>query len=180
MTAFATEAGTCDALQRAQRGDHDAFAELVNEHESMVYSIGYHVLGDRDRAADLAQDVFLQLFRNLGAIGTEAHLVHWLRQVTTRRCIDHLRRSRSRLRAVPLEDVQELHSADSGKDPLLGRTLRDLVTALPDSQRAIVTLRYQEGLGPNEISRITGMRVNTVKSQLHRALQSLRRKLEAR
>jgi len=179
MTAIVAEAvREPEALRRAQEGDHDAFAEMVGAHESMVYSIAFHVLGDRDRAADLAQEVFLQLFRSLGAISSESHLVHWLRQVTTRRSIDHLRRSR--LRAVPLDDVHELHSADSGRDPLLGRTLRDLVTTLPDSQRALVTLRYQEGLGPNEISRVTGMRVNTVKSQLHRALQSLRRKLEAR
>jgi len=179
MTAFATEAA-CEpeTLRRAQLGDHDAFAELVGEHESMVFSIAYHLLGSRDRAADVAQDVFLQLFRNVGAIAGESHLIHWLRQVTTRRCIDAMRRSR--LRAVPLDDVDELQSADAVRDPLLGRTVRQLLDALPDSQRAIVTLRYQEGLGPNEVSRVTGMRVNTVKSQLHRALLSLRRKLEER
>ena len=176
MTAIAAEPATgTDALQRAREGDHDAFAELVSEHEAMVYSIAYHVFGDRDRASDLAQDVFLQLYRNLGAIESESHLLYWLRQVTTRRCIDLLRRSR--LRAVPLDDVAELQSPESHRDPLLGRTLRDLVTTLPESQRVIVTLRYQEELGPNEISRVMGMRVNTVKSQLHRALQSLRRKL---
>lgn len=177
MTAIATEAspGT-DALPRARAGDHDAFAELIGDHEAMVYSIAYHMLGERDRAADVAQDVFLQLFRNLGGIDSESHLVHWLRQVATRRCIDLIRRSR--MRVVPLDDAGELHSADSHRDPLLRRTLRDAVTTLPESQRAIVTLRYQEGLGPNEISRIVGMRVNTVKSQLHRALRSLRRMLE--
>ncbi|HKS21418.1 MAG TPA: sigma-70 family RNA polymerase sigma factor [Thermoanaerobaculia bacterium] len=165
-----------DPLQRARSGDHDAFGELVAAHQAMVFSIAFHFFNDRDRAADIAQDIFLQLYRHLDGIGSTMHLVHWLRQVTTRRCIDEARRAR--LRAVPLDDVTELAAADRAHDPLLGRTLRKLVTALPEMQRLVLTLRYQEELGPNEISRIVGLRVNTVKSQLHRALQALRRKLE--
>lgn len=165
-----------DPLQRARAGDHDAFGELVAAHQAMVYSIAFHFFGDRDRAADLAQDIFLQLYRSVETISSPSHLVHWLRQVTTRRCIDEVRRAR--LRAVPLDEVAELAAADRPADPLLGRRLRRLVTTLPEMQRLVVTLRYQEELGPNEISRIVGLRVNTVKSQLHRALQALRRKLE--
>ena len=165
-----------DPLQRARSGDHDAFGELVAAHQAMVFSIAFHFFNDRDRAADIAQDIFLQLYRHLDGIGSTMHLVHWLRQVTTRRCIDEARRAR--LRAVPLDDVTELAAADRAHDPLLGRTLRRLVTALPEMQRLVLTLRYQEELGPNEISRIVGLRVNTVKSQLHRALVALRRKLE--
>jgi len=165
-----------DPLQRARAGDHDAFGEIVAAQQAMVFSIAFHFFNDRDRAADIGQDIFLQLYRNLGAITSESHLVHWLRQVTTRRCIDEVRRAR--LRAVPLDDVSELAAADRAADPLLGRTLRRLVTTLPEMQRLVVTLRYQEELGPIEISRIVGLRVNTVKSQLHRALMALRRKLE--
>lgn len=166
-----------DPLQRARGGDHDAFGELVAANQAMVFSIAFHFFGDRDRAADIAQDIFLQLYRNLDSISTPSHLVHWLRQVATRRCIDEVRRAR--LRAVPLDEVAELAAADRPADPLLGRTLRRLIGALPEMQRLVVTLRYQEELGPEEISRIVGMRVNTVKSQLHRALLALRRKLEA-
>ncbi len=175
MTAMAIEEPD-DPLQRARAGDHDAFGEIVAAQQAMVFSIAFHFFNDRDRAADIAQDIFLQLYRNLGAITTPSHLVHWLRQVTTRRCIDEVRRAR--LRAVPLDDVTELAAADRAADPLLGRTLRKLVTSLPEMQRLVVTLRYQEELGPNEISRLVGLRVNTVKSQLHRALLALRRKLE--
>src|ERR1041385_3105836 len=77
-----------DPLQRARAGDHEAFGELVAANEAMVYSIAWHFFGDPERAADIAQDIFLQLYRNLGSISTPTHLVHWLRQVTTRRCID--------------------------------------------------------------------------------------------
>jgi RNA polymerase sigma-70 factor (ECF subfamily) len=162
-------------LSRAQAGDHDAFAEIIERHEDMVYSLAYHFFGDRSRSEELAQDVFLQLYRNLDAIESDSHLLFWLRQVTTRKCIDLARRTR--LKAVPLEDV-ELRAVEKHADPLLDRRLRQLVEELPEVQKAVVTLRYQEDLDPSEICKIVGMPVNTVKSHLHRALQALRRKLE--
>lgn len=177
MTAILTEAIEFPtALKRAQGGDQDAFAELVEQHEAMVYSLGYHFFSDRGRAEETAQDVFLQLYRNLGTIESESHLLFWLRQVTTRRCIDQIRRFR--MKAVRLEDAGELRAADRHTDFLRDRKLRELIAELPDLQRAVVTLRYQEDLDPSEICRIVDMPVNTVKSHLHRALQALRRKLE--
>lgn len=161
---------------RAREGDHDAFAELVEQHEAMVYSLAWNFFGDRARAEEVAQDVFLQLYRHLDDLESDAHVLFWLRQVTTRRCIDLTRRSR--VRAVSLEDAGELEAATKTADPLLGRMLKRLIQELPDIQRAVVTLRYQEDLDPSDICRIVGMPVNTVKSHLHRALQSLRRKLE--
>jgi RNA polymerase sigma-70 factor (ECF subfamily) len=176
MTAIVADvAGVPLALSRAQGGDHDAFAEIVEQHEAMVYSMAYHFFNDRGRAEEIAQDVFLQLYRNLGAIESDSHLLFWLRQVTTRRCID-LRR-RARMRAVSLEDAGELRAAEKRSDALLDRKLRAMIEQLPDIQRAVVTLRYQEDLDPSDICRIVELPVNTVKSHLHRALQALRRKL---
>lgn len=165
-------------LRRAKEGDHDAFAELIEEHEAMVYSLAYHFFGDRARAEEIAQDVFLQMYRSLRSIDSDAHLLFWLRQVTTRRCIDVVRRSR--LKAVSLDEAAELRAIERTPDPFLDRTLRRCIGELPDVQRAVVTLRYQEDLDPSEICRIVGMPVNTVKSHLHRALQALRKKLQNR
>lgn len=164
------------AFSRAQEGDHDAFGELVERHEAMVYSLAWHFFGDRARAEEIAQDVFLQLYRSLDSIESDAHLLFWLRQVTTRRCIDQTRRAR--FKVVSLEDAGDLPAQTRAADPILDRRLRSLIKELPELQRAVVTLRYQEDLDPSEICRIVGMPVNTVKSHLHRALQSLRRKLE--
>lgn len=181
MTAIAPETVELttpqhSVLARAQAGDHEAFAELISTHESMVYSLVYHFFGDRSRAEELAQDVFLQLYRNLASIESESHVLFWLRQVATRRCIDVARRNR--LRAVSLDDAAEIPAHSRAADPLLDRRLKKLVEELPETQKAVVTLRYQEDLDPSEICRIVGLPVNTVKSHLHRALQSLRRKLE--
>lgn len=179
MTAIVPEAIEFPtALARARAGDHDAFAEIVEQHEAMVYSLAWNFFGDRSRAEEIAQDVFLQLYRNLDTIESEAHLLFWLRQVATRRCIDLTRRSK--MRAVSLEDAGDLPARERFGDPLRERRLKRFVQELPDLQRAVVTLRYQEDLDPSEICRIVGLPVNTVKSHLHRALQALRRKLETR
>jgi RNA polymerase sigma-70 factor, ECF subfamily len=176
MTAIMADAALdVSALERAKAGDHDAFASLVEEHESMVFGLCYHFFGDRGKAEEVAQDVFLQLYRSLDAVESESHLLFWLRQVATRRCIDQIRRTK--LKAVSLDDVVELRAKEEAPDPLLDRRLKQLLAELPDIQRAVVTLRYQEDLDPSEICRIVQMPVNTVKSHLHRALQSLRRKL---
>ena len=162
-------------LDRARTGDGDAFATIVSDHEAMVFSLVYHFFHDRSRAEEIAQDVFLQLYRSLDSIESPEHLTHWLRQVTSRRCIDVMRRSK--IRAVPLDSIVDIESNDRVADPLLDRKLRTLIAELPDMQRVILTLRYQEDLDPSEICRIVEMPVNTVKSHLHRALQSLRSKL---
>lgn len=177
MTAFVAEGylPRIDPLERARAGDHDAFAEIIAEHQAMVFSLAYHFFHDRSRAEEIAQDVFLQLFRSLRDLETPAHVVHWLRQVTSRRCIDQVRRAR--LRPVPLEDASELPGNGRESDPLLGRRLREEIAKLPPKQRLIVTLRYQEDLDPSEICRIVGLPVNTVKSHLHRALTALRKNL---
>ena len=175
MTAIVPESSVVSALPRAQNGDHDAFAEIIEQHEAMVYSLAYHFFNDRGKAEEIAQDVFLQLYRNIATIESDAHLLFWLRQVTTRRCIDLTRRAR--LKAVRLEDVEDLRAVERRSDVILDRRLKKLIEELPDIQRAVVTLRYQEDLDPSEICRIVDMPVNTVKSHLHRALQALRKRL---
>jgi RNA polymerase sigma-70 factor, ECF subfamily len=78
---------------------------------------------------------------------------------------------------VSIDEVMELEAVSRPADPLLGRKLRELVAGLPETQRVILTLRYQEDLDPSDICGIVGLPVNTVKSHLHRALRSLRKKL---
>jgi RNA polymerase sigma-70 factor, ECF subfamily len=166
------------ALEKARKKDHAAFAELVRAHQSMVFSIAYHCLHDRGVAEELAQEVFLQLYQNLEKIQTASHLVFWLRRTTSHRAIDYIRRQNGK-KQVSLDDLPEIQSPFRSRDPLLARMLRQLVAALPDKARAIVTLRFQEDLQPTEIAEVLGMPVNTVKSQLQRALGLLGEKISA-
>jgi RNA polymerase sigma-70 factor (ECF subfamily) len=152
------------------------FADLVRQHQAMVFSIAWHVLRDRAVAEELAQDVFLSLHQHLATLESPEHVLYWLRKVTSNRALDVLRR-RQRRPMVSLENAPEPVAVSSTGDPMLGSALRRLVAALPEKARAIVVLRYQEDLDPAEIARILGIPVGTVKSQLQRALGLLREKL---
>jgi RNA polymerase sigma-70 factor (ECF subfamily) len=172
----ATDSRLGDILARSVRGDQLAFAEIVREHQGMVYSLAYHFLRDRALAEELAQEVFLNLHQNLSAIKSPAHLTFWLRKVTSHRCIDQSRRQKVRPQ-VSLEDVPEPMTAPAEDDFMLSDTLRRLVDTLPEKARMVVVLRYQEDLEPAEIARTLGMPINTVKSHLRRSLAMLRDKL---
>ena len=180
MAAFARIGGG-EILARSVRGDPDAFARIVCEYQSMVFGIAYHFLRDRPVAEELAQEVFLHLHRNLRAIQSPAHLTHWLRKVTSHRCVDQARRRKLRPR-VSLTDYLEYAPEPAAElveaDPMLARSLRRLVARLPERSRMIVILRFQEDLEPAEIAETLDIPLGTVKSNLHRSLAVLRGKLE--
>jgi RNA polymerase sigma-70 factor, ECF subfamily len=159
-------------LHRAAAGDHEAFGEIIREHQDMVFSIAWHFLHDRDRAEEIAQEVFLKLYGALGEIESPAHLTFWLRRVTANRCIDESRRGRWRI--VTLDEANDVARDADYTDPLLSRKLGQMLQRLPAPQRLAITMRYQEGLEPSEIGAVLDMPLNTVKSHLRRGLAALR------
>jgi len=153
-----------------------AFAAIVEEHQAMVFSIAFHYLHDRSLAEDVAQEVFLELYQKLATIQSLSHLLFRLRRVTVHRSIDQGRKLNHR-REQDMESIAEPAAARAASDPLLHDRLRQSLRALPEKQRMVVVLRYQEDMGPAEIAEVMDMPVNTVKSTLHRTLEELRKKL---
>jgi RNA polymerase sigma-70 factor (ECF subfamily) len=166
------------AAQETMTDDPGQFEELVREHQAMVFSMACRYLRNRALAEEIAQDVFLQLYRKLPALESPDHVLHWLRWVTAHRLIDHSRQEKRRPQS-PLEDAPEPAAVDSmgSADPLLADMLRDLVAALPENARLVMILRYQEDLDPMDIARALDMPVATVKSHLQRSLALLKDKL---
>jgi RNA polymerase sigma-70 factor (ECF subfamily) len=160
-------------LKKARLGDRAALAVLVRAHQHSVYSLALRMLGTRELAEDLAQDVFMQLNAKIASIESSQHLAFWLRKVTSHRAIDQLRQ-RSRLQTAPLEEEALSLSVVDGGDPLLHRHLSNLLSQLTPPARAVVLLRYQEDLDPVDIARTLDMPINTVKSHLKRSLDMLR------
>lgn len=152
------------------------FAGILNENQSMVFSVALRFVRDRAAAEELAQDVFLQLYQQLEKIESPAHATWWLRRTVCHRSIDEVRKRRIRPR-VGLESVPEPADKTTPPDLLLQDRIRQMVEALPEKARAVVTLRYQEDLDPTEISNVLGMPISTVKSHLHRSLTLLRARL---
>lgn len=155
------------------------FEEVVREHERMVFSIAYHYLRNNAAAEEVAQDVFLELFKKLDALESRAHVTFWLRRVACHRSIDYARRNKGASAEVSWEDLPEWSQAghsDPPNDPMLSKRLQQMVAALPEKMRMVVILRYQEEAGLEEIATIMGIPLNTVKSTLHRAHATLRQK----
>ncbi len=167
----------------------DEFRERVEAHQSRVFSIAYRILGDSGLAEEVAQDVFLELHRGLDRLESDAHLVAWLRRVALHRSTDALRRRATRPEFAAHEFVEE-SSARSDlerngqygpaelKRPAVFNRVEQLVSTLPPAQQAVLLLRYQEDLLPDEIAAALSMPVATVKSHLQRALQLLRAKAQ--
>ena len=164
-------------FRRSQPAIDITFAEIVHEYQSMVYSIGWHLIGNRAVAEELAQDVFLKLHQCWATIESRAHAANWLRRAMTQRAIDHSRRARLRPR-IGLDQAPEPSRPAHDSDPLLSSRLESLIALLPERSRAIVVLRFQEEMDPAEIAGTLGLSVGAVKSNLHRSLTWMRARME--
>ena len=131
------------------------FEKLVDDHQSMVFSLALRMTGDRGLAEEIAQDVFLELDRHLARIESPAHALNWLRRVAMSRSADALRRRKVRCMDLWVE-IEEGHGAQAEQKPsAMGSRIESLLATLPEPQRAALILRYQEDLTPEEIAAIT-------------------------
>jgi RNA polymerase sigma factor (sigma-70 family) len=158
-----------------------SFEDLVREHERMVCSIAYRFLQNAAAAEEVAQDVFLGLFRSLPKLESAAHVTFWLRRVTCHRSIDYARRNKAAAAEVSWDELDDASRRDSHarteSDPMLSKRLRQVIATLPEKMRLVVILRYQEDAGLEEIAQAMRIPLNTVKSTLHRAHAMLREKI---
>ncbi|HEX5236565.1 MAG TPA: sigma-70 family RNA polymerase sigma factor [Silvibacterium sp.] len=157
----------------------EQFAETLEQHQGRVFSIAFRILGESGAAEEVAQDVFLELHRNLPRLASEDHVVAWLRRVTCHRATDVLRRRTAR-RAGAMEELQEEMAQvplPPASSPLMNR-MEQLLMTLPPVQRTIMVLRYQEDIEPEDIAIELAMPLATVRSHLQRALKLLRAKAE--
>jgi RNA polymerase sigma-70 factor, ECF subfamily len=176
-TAVALEDTAIGALTLAKTGSEEGFASIVRDYSGLVFSIAKNFFSNSALAEEIAQEIFLELHRNLRKIESDAHLIAWLRRSTTNRCIDASRRSAFRSE-VPMPDLFSPVAAGTMSDTLLHEQLRKKVVALPEWQRAVVVLRFQEDLDLDEIAELLKIPLNTVKSRLHRAVETLRSSFE--
>ena len=148
------------------------FRELVEAHQSRVYSIAFRILNDRGLAEEVAQDVFLALYRDLDRIASDSHLLAWLRRVAVHRALDAHRRRAGRIDFAAEEFHEELTLVSTGAGE--NGTIDHLIASLPAMQKTVLLLRYQEDMLPAEIAAVLSMPLATVKSHLQRALKLLR------
>ena len=171
----------------AAGGDRGAFQTLVERHRGLVYRVAYQFSGNHHDADDIAQEVFIKVYRSLGRFRQDAQFTSWLYRIAMNACVDH---SRRRNPAEPSDDGDQLLQGSSTSDPdpevrayagEIGEAVQAAVARLPPRQRLIFVMRHFEDLKLNEIARALGLAEGTVKRQLHAAVHRLRRLLrEAR
>ncbi|MCC6989573.1 MAG: sigma-70 family RNA polymerase sigma factor [Acidobacteria bacterium] len=180
-------ADEADLLRRCAAGDELACAELVTTHERMVYQLAFHLLGTREEALDLSQEVFLRVFRMMGTFRGQSSLRPWIYRIVINQARNRQRwwRRRRQSDQVSLDQHVEAHGelpqrADvAAPDRLLARKeaaarLWRAMDRLPFDQRTAVVLREFDGLSYEEIAFSLDIAVGTVKSRLTRARQALR------
>jgi RNA polymerase sigma-70 factor (ECF subfamily) len=180
-------------VQRCAEGDEAACGELVAEHQRMVVQLAMNLLGDRDEALDLSQDVFLRVFRTIHRFRGQSSLRTWIYRIAVNQARNRHRFWRRRHRAdqVSLDQHIATHgefrcSSSSTPERALAQKelagqLEQALGGLPFDQRTAIVLREVDGLSYEEIAFSLGVAVGTVKSRLTRARQALRAELrEAR
>ena len=176
-------------IQRCATGDESASEELVAEHQRAVVKLATNLLGDREEALDLSQEVFLRVFRTIHRFRGQSSLRTWIYRIAVNQARNRHRFWRRRHRAdqVSLDQHVAAHGdVFSGFGPTpervlaqkeLADRLHDALERLPFDQRTAIVLREVDGLSYEEIAFSLGLAVGTVKSRLTRARQALRAEL---
>jgi RNA polymerase sigma-70 factor, ECF subfamily len=187
-----SEVGSGEAalIERCAAGDEAACADLVAMHQRMVYNLSLHLLGDRDEALDLSQEVFLRVFRTLARFRGQSALRTWIYRIVVNQARNRQRWWRRRHRAdqVSLDahvaKFGDLESKNDSSTPdrmfarkEISARIWTALDRLPFDQRTALVLREIDGLRYDEIAFSLGIAVGTVKSRLTRARQALREEL---
>ena len=166
-------------VERARRGDHDAFTELARGAATPLDRAARLILRDPELARDAVQEALIRAWRDLPGLRDPDRFDAWLRRLTVNACLDLARRRRRRVIEVELDSIDGPIVGDSAGD--LGD--REVVDAamrrLDEPSRAIVVLHYYLGLPLTDVGATLGVPTGTVKSRLHRALGEMRAAVEA-
>ena len=173
-------------VQRAQKGDHEAFSALVSEHQRYVYNLALRVLKNEEEALDLAQETFIRAWTALPNFRGQSQFRTWLYRIVTNLCYNRLPNLRRALNELGDDMILEIPVSDLAFDnPAHGHESRELrsflhqaIDQLDENYRLLISLRYQSELSYEEIATTLNLPLGTVKTGLFRAKEQLRRTLE--
>ena len=173
-------------LQKAQEGDRKAYEALIKLHARSVYNLALGYTGRHHEAEEIAQTVFVKVWKALPQFRGSAAFSTWLYRLTLNTCTDHYRREKKRWGDLSLDDPDLAPIRDTAPSPeeiVIRReeqvNLRKALADLPEQHRVILILREMDGLDYQEIAQVLDIELGTVKSRLARARRALREKLLA-
>jgi RNA polymerase sigma-70 factor (ECF subfamily) len=165
-----------ELVRRLKAGDAEAFADLLDRYGAKIFNLVFRSVNPREEAEDVAQEVFVEVWRGIGGFRGDARLSTWIHRVALNVCLEHNRRHHPEM--ISLDDADESIAPDLPDDWLEKAELKDRVDAaldaLPFAQRQVVVLHELQGLTYGEVAQVLGVPVGTVKSRLHHAFCRLR------
>lgn len=170
-------------IQKAQKGNQDAFAALVEEHQRYVYNLALRVVKDENEALDLTQETFVRAWTALPNFKGQSQFRTWLYRIVTNLCynrLPHLRRSLNDLGDDVMDEIPESKfnaPADEFESNETRRNLYQAVEALDSNYQLLITLRHQHELSYDEIASTLNLPLGTVKTGIFRAKEQLRKSL---
>ena len=180
-----------DLIERLKRGVESAFRSLVEQYQDLVYNTALGIVQNESDAEDVAQEVFIQVFRSIGTFKSEAKLSTWIYRITTTRALDLLRARKSKKRfgllkrlweteeESPVENISDFnHPGVSLERKEEAAQLMTAIAQLPENQKVAFVLHKLEGLSYLEVAEVMGNTLPAVESLMHRARLNLRKILE--
>jgi len=169
-----------ELIQKCLNEDKDCFAELVRRYKNLVYSIILRMINDRDEIGDLAQEVFIKVYKNLHRYYPDFKFSTWIIRITTNHVIDYRRRRQQD--TVPLESVEyETDSGDSPEESFIKEerkaALKKMIDDLPDMYKIPIVLYHSEGLSYQEIAEVIEEPLSKVKNRIFRGRRMLKESL---
>lgn len=183
-------------IARLKERDEQAFNEVVSAHGDKVFSLVYRMIGNRAEAEDLAQEVFVTVFKTVDTFRSESKFSTWLLRIAANHCKNRIKYlSRRRTDGGGLDDMPEERMADAGRAPMQGHIagpdvmleaaemeslMQQAIATLDEEHRLLIVLRDVEELSYEEIGEVSGLPEGTIKSRLHRARMAIKEYLARR
>ena len=181
---------TDEQIQKIISGDREAFKQLVELFQKQITSVCSGYVRNKETAEDLAQDVFVEVFRSIKNFRSESKISTWIYRIAITKCIDHTRKEKSKKRFGSIKQLfgiesksvlslpsKDINPAKEIEDDERRRILYDALERIPESQRIAITLHKIEELNHAEIAKIMGVSVSAVESSMHRGKVNLRKQL---
>ncbi|HKI77761.1 MAG TPA: sigma-70 family RNA polymerase sigma factor [Ignavibacteriaceae bacterium] len=162
-------------IQKFNEGEESAYSTLVTRHKEKVRNIIFVTMGNLNSVDDIAQDVFLIVYKNLSNFRFESQFTTWLYRITVNKCRDQLRKNKIRSIIIPLKDSDSDASyTPSTEKKEVKEIVRKAISKLPDKLRIPLMLKDIEGFSYQEIADFVECEIGTVKSRIFRARENLK------
>jgi RNA polymerase sigma-70 factor, ECF subfamily len=172
-----------ELVARAQKGELPAFEELVRKYQQEIYGLACRIVKDMEEARDLAQQAFLQAFTHIKSFRQDAQFRTWLFRIAINQCYNFLKSKKKFGDPVDCEELTLASNDDSPEEDLVNQEERGRLYAalerLPAKQRAVITLKVEQGLNYQEISEVLGGTAGAARVNYCQALKTLRRFLNS-